>query len=175
LNSLHLILLKGHPATGKSTLAQALAQRLGWPLVDKDDIKDFVANFPGGNSLAYDIVWRIVERQLGLGISTIVDTPLSYPIGYDMGRRLVTNYSARLLVVETVLDEHVWRQRLEDRRPYERSTHRISSWCAMQTLLAQYNGCWQYFIEPDHYLCVDTSGDLTTGMAKVLERLGIVL
>lgn len=31
---------KGHPGTGKSTLASALAQRLAWPLIDKDDARD---------------------------------------------------------------------------------------------------------------------------------------
>ncbi len=35
-----LILFKGHPGVGKSTVAQALALRLQCPLIDKDDARD---------------------------------------------------------------------------------------------------------------------------------------
>lgn len=35
-----LLLLKGHPATGKSALARRLASTLRWPVVDKDDARD---------------------------------------------------------------------------------------------------------------------------------------
>ena len=35
-----LILFKGHPGVGKSTVAQALASRLQCPLIDKDDARD---------------------------------------------------------------------------------------------------------------------------------------
>jgi len=79
----HLIAMKGHPATGKSTLAQALARQQRWPLIDKDDVKDHTANVPGGNVLAYDILWQVVETQLRLGMSVIADSPLSYPLSYE--------------------------------------------------------------------------------------------
>ena len=59
-----LLLLKGHPATGKSALAHALAQRLAWPLIDKDDIKDYLYTLPQGNALSYKIMWHIVRHQL---------------------------------------------------------------------------------------------------------------
>jgi predicted kinase len=35
-----LLLIKGLPGTGKSALALALARRLKWPLIDKDDARD---------------------------------------------------------------------------------------------------------------------------------------
>ena len=37
--------LQGHPGTGKSTLATCLAHSLAWALVDKDDIRDALAEF----------------------------------------------------------------------------------------------------------------------------------
>ena len=48
-----LIAMKGHPATGKSAVAHALAQRLHIPLLDKDDVKDVILDLPGANDLAY--------------------------------------------------------------------------------------------------------------------------
>ena len=78
-----LLLLKGQPGSGKSTLAAALAAALHWPLVDKDDARSpcqhLVAAHPSVNwtQLAYDIMWRVCERQLSCGLSVIVDCPLA--------------------------------------------------------------------------------------------------
>jgi predicted kinase len=86
--ALWLLAMKGHPATGKSTLARALAQHFSWPLIDKDDIKDHLLAAPGGNELAYAGLWQVVERQLALGVSVIADSPLSYPAGYAAAQAL---------------------------------------------------------------------------------------
>jgi predicted kinase len=149
-----LLLMKGYPATGKSTLAVTLAQRLRWPLLDKDDVKDQTLHLPDGNALAYRILWQVVRRQLRLGLSVIVDSPLSYPEGYAAGQTLAAEAGARLLVVEVRLDETLWRQRL-DSRPRSESTHKIAGWAAMQRQLAAYAGCDHYPIAPEHHLIVD--------------------
>ncbi len=165
-----LVLLKGHPATGKSTLAQALARHWAWPLIDKDDIKDFTAELPAGNRLAYDIMWRLAETELRLGLRVVVDSPLSYPVGYATGRALAIQYGARLLVVETVLSPDLWRDRLEERRRGPAS-HKIGSWSAMQELLVTYDGCWQYPIDARHHLVIDTSQPVDLCVAQVARRL----
>ena len=165
-----LVLLKGHPATGKSTLAQALARRGAWPLIDKDDIKDFTAELPSGNRLAYDIMWRLVETELRLGLSVVVDSPLSYPAGYATGQALACRYAARLLVVETTVTPGEWQQRLEERRRGP-AGHKIGSWSAMQELLRAYDGCWRYPIDARHHLRIDTREPVDTCVAQVLRRL----
>ena len=43
-----LILFKGHPGVGKSTVAQALALRLRCPLIDKDDARDCLSSLSDG-------------------------------------------------------------------------------------------------------------------------------
>lgn len=166
----HLITLKGHPATGKSTLAHALARTFGWPLLDKDDIKDHTYLLPDGNTLAYTILWQLVERQLALGVNVIVDSPLSYPVGYTTARVLAEKYGAHLLVIETHLDETSWRARLEA-RPAGASTHKIRGWQAMQRQLQLYNDCWRYPIEPEHYLCVDTMQPLEHLLDLIRSRI----
>ena len=168
--SAHLLLLKGHPATGKSALADALARALCWPLIDKDDVKDFTLTLPGGNELAYAIMWQIVARQLALGVSVIVDSPLSYPVAYATGQRLAQEAGAQLLVVETDLPEGEWRRRL-DARPLDASAHKIQGWARMQEQLAAYAGCWQYAIDPAHHLVVDTTRPVDRNVALVIARL----
>jgi predicted kinase len=161
-----LIAMKGHPATGKSTLARGLARAFGWPLLDKDDIKDHTLATPGGNELAYAILWQMVATQLALGLSVIADSPLSYPIGYDMVKKLVRRYDTRLLVVETSLAIDEWRRRLETRSPGE-SAHKVRGWEAMQVLLRTYDGCWQYPVAPEHHLVVDTGRPAADLVAQV--------
>ncbi len=165
-----LILFKGHPGTGKSTLAVALARALHWPLIDKDDIKDFIYALPGGNVLAYEIMWQIARRQLEVGVSVIVDSPLSYPTSYATGQELVATYGARLLVIETTLAENLWYARLEARRQ-QQQTHRIASWDAMQQALIAYADSWRFPIASQKHLLVDTSKPVDQLVQSIIDHL----
>ena len=165
-----LILFKGHPATGKSTLADALARQLGWPLIDKDDIKDHLYALPNGGHLAYEVMWQIVRHQLTLGLSVLVDSPLSYPTTYAAGQELAETFGTRLLVVETALTDDLWRARL-NQRTQEVQTHRTSSWDAMQQLLLDYNASWHYSIDPKYHLIVDTSLPVEQLVQYIIDHL----
>jgi predicted kinase len=167
-----LIAMKGHPATGKSQVAEALARRLRWPLIDKDDVKDHILDVVNANKRSYEVMWQIVDTQLTLGISAIAVSPLAYPEGYTTAQILAERVNARLLVVETVLDETEWKRRLNNRRPGY-STHKISGWEAMQAMLRQYNGCWQYPIAPEHHLRLNTNRPIEQLIREVLTHLDI--
>lgn len=166
----NLIAMKGHPATGKSALAWRLARRLRCPLIDKDDVKDYTLVLPDGNSLAYAIMWQVTGTQLALGLDVVVDSPLSYPVGYKQAQALAATRNARLWVVETRLDEAEWRRRL-DARPAAASTHKIRGWAAMQEMLRQYDGCWQYPITPAHHIVVDTARPVEALLDEVLAQI----
>ncbi|GLI63150.1 hypothetical protein VaNZ11_005916 [Volvox africanus] len=89
-----LILVKGLPGCGKSTIAEALASALQCPLVDKDDARDCfqpqIAQAPDidWNALSYDVMFRIAERQLALGLSVVLDCPFARRQLYDQACQL---------------------------------------------------------------------------------------
>ena len=165
-----LIAMKGHPATGKSNVAAALARRLRCPLIDKDDIKDHVLDTADANERAYAVMWQIVGVQLALRINAIAVSPLSYPHTYAAAVALAEKHRSHLLVVETRLGEEEWRRRLDNRRPGY-STHKISGWAAMQEMLRQYDGCWQYPIPPEQHVIVDTGQPLKQVVGQVMGRV----
>jgi predicted kinase len=165
-----LIAMKGHPATGKSNVATALARRLRCPLIDKDDIKDHVLDTADANERAYAVMWQIAGVQLALRLNVIAVSPLSYPETYAAAAALAARHRSRLLVVETQLAEEEWRRRLDNRRPGY-STHKISGWEAMQEMLRRYDGCWQYPIPPAQYIVVDTAQPLKQLVGQVMMRV----
>ncbi len=161
--------MKGHPGTGKTTLAQALVHHLGWPLLVKDDFKDLLLDCPDANERAYALLWQVTATQLRMGLSVVVDSPLSYPEQFAQAQALAQTYHARLRVVETRLPEALWRARLEARPP---SAHQVRGWPAMQALLERYANCWAYPIPKSIHRVVDTSQPVEVLTEQVLAWLG---
>jgi predicted kinase len=168
-----LIAMKGHPATGKSNVAAALARRLRCPLVDKDDVKDHILDLPDSNDRAYAIMWQVAGVQLALRVNVIAVSPLSYPTGYAAAQALAARHRAHLLVVETQLAVEEWKRRLNARQPGY-SAHKISGWDAMQEMLRTYAGCWQYPIDPQQHVLLDTALPLKTLVNQVVQRIDAV-
>jgi len=75
------VLVNGIPASGKSTVARAIADRTGWPLLTLDTIKNpFLEHLGGGDRLfnrtlgraSYQAIWSLV-RDAPAGSTFIVD------------------------------------------------------------------------------------------------------
>lgn len=96
-----VLLCKGHPCTGKSTLATHLAHILRWPLCDKDDAKDCLvesginAELQEANEAAYNIMFAVAATQLRCGMSVIIDSPCArralYNRALDLANRVCTH------------------------------------------------------------------------------------
>jgi predicted kinase len=79
-----LVLLKGQPGCGKSTLGAALARRLQFAFVSKDSARDalqpvvHLSADVDWNTLAYSIMWSFAGAQLQAGqCGVVVDSPLA--------------------------------------------------------------------------------------------------
>jgi predicted kinase len=98
-----LIVMKGPPGSGKSTIARSLSEELACPLIDKDDIRDLLLGdelVASGRS--YDIMFHVTRHQLFQGLSVICDSPLTSEIGYQRAQTIAAETNAVLVILECV-------------------------------------------------------------------------
>ena len=78
---MELIVIAGMPATGKSTVAAGIAKVFGYPVLEKDDIKERLfdtigfENYPQKRRLdiaATSVLLKVLEQMLKAGTSVIV-------------------------------------------------------------------------------------------------------
>lgn len=83
------IAMKGFAGSGKSVLSRALGKQLGWPVIDKDDVKDLLdGHAQAAGPLAYQIMFNIARRQLLQGLNVICDSPLTGNISYERAQKI---------------------------------------------------------------------------------------
>ncbi|XP_008787318.1 uncharacterized protein LOC103705400 [Phoenix dactylifera] len=172
-----IVAMKGHPGTGKSTLARDVAAALRCPLLDKDDVRDCTlpvqqslaaaTSSAGGaaallNDLSYSVLWRMAETQLRLGLTVVVDSPLSRRTHLDRLLHLARRAGAGVVVVECrPSDEAEWRRRLESRGAAASADdggwHKPASWAELRSLVEGYGGCTVYDVGDVPRLVVDTT------------------
>src|SRR5436305_15268639 len=87
-----LVVMRGYPGTGKSTIARAIAAALHAPLIDRDILRqkavDIFGDVPHVGRFSYELMFALAEEQLSLGLSVVMDTPLSYRRAYEPAKRL---------------------------------------------------------------------------------------
>lgn len=156
--------MKGHPGSGKSTLAKSIATTLRIPLIDKDDVKDCTLPLQPTsppsllNNLSYDAIWQIAATQLRLGLSVILDSPLSRPAHLHRLRHLAADTGARIIIIECRPGDHAeWRRRLEERGGEGGGGHKPATWEDLQKLLEGYGGCTEYDVGDVPRMVVDTT------------------
>jgi predicted kinase len=131
-----LLLMKGPPGSGKSTVARALGARLAWPVIDKDDARDFLADDQAG--LSYRIMLAVARTQLRQGLSVIADSPLGYGKFYGAAMEAADETGAAVAVVECECsDRELWRSRIEGRASGNLAAHHTVTWKQVDDFLSR--------------------------------------
>jgi len=121
MNTPSLIVMSGLPGTGKSTLAERIAQRLELPVLSVDPIESAIItsgipqSFETGLA-AYLVAAALASEQLKLGISVIIDAVNAEEEGKDVWRKLAEKHHLAMTILEVLVsDQTVHRKRVESR------------------------------------------------------------
>ncbi len=162
------IVMRGYPGTGKSTIARLLAAALHAPLIDRDIIRqtavDLFGNLPQVGQFSYMLLFALAREQLRLGLSVVVDTPLTYRTTYEQCKELARAFHTPMLVVHCQCPSEVQKRRLEGRKG-KVSEFQITSW-------EQWEQWRSRFEEYEDEGCViDTSNPMDESLAKVMRSI----
>ena len=162
------ILMRGYPGTGKSTIARLLAAALHAPLIDRDIIRqvavDVFGDLPRVGQFSYELMFALTREQLGLGLSVVVDTPLTYRTTFEQSQEMARTFHTPLLVVHCQCPPEVQKRRLEGRKG-KVSEFQITSWEEWM----QWKPRFENF--DDGGCVIDTSNPLDDSLAKVMRTM----
>jgi predicted kinase len=160
--------MRGYPGTGKSTIARAIAAALHAPLIDRDILRqkavDIFGDLPQVGRFSYELMFALVEEQLSLGLSVVVDTPLTYHTTYEQSKKLANTFQTPMLVVHCQCPPDVQKRRLEGRegKVFEFQITSWEEWMQWKPRFENYDdgGC-----------VIDTSNPLDDSLAKVMRTI----
>jgi broad-specificity NMP kinase len=76
-----VILLRGRPGVGKTTISNRLSSELNVPIIRKDDFYDVIANYNEDheqrNKVAYGILFRLLQTNANTNMRYILDFPFN--------------------------------------------------------------------------------------------------
>ncbi len=167
-----LIIFKGLPGTGKSSVAEAVARRLQIPIFAKDWLEAVLLKNgfkPKADAktgyLGYEMLSVLARRQLMFGQSAILDSVAGPQSIRAQWRELAAEFDAGWKVIECVCaDEELHRRRLLTRQRGIPGWHELT-WGDVETVRGYYVP-WQ---EPR--LVLDMSALLEDNIARALEYL----
>jgi predicted kinase len=119
-----VVLVTGHPGTGKTTLAESLAQRLQLPLTCKDQIKETLLNTLGWSTEAWArklsvaswaLLYQQVERLVRAGVDQIVESNFDPYYANAQWTRLTQQYAIRLVQIRCEASAEVLLTRYHER------------------------------------------------------------
>ncbi len=115
-----IILFRGRPGVGKSTVSNAFAKERKLPILRKDDIYDSAATYVGDhvvrNKISYDSLFKILESNISSGTSIILDYPFQRDEEVISLQVWCKERNLHLVsVLVTCSDREVWKQRFNKR------------------------------------------------------------
>jgi predicted kinase len=114
-----LVLFRGLPGTGKSTLSRAVAAHLGAPILDRDILKATIVQQYGDTLeaaiLSYVQLRELVALQVQVGLPVVVDAPFTGDAELAPFLQLGRSLTVPIKLVYCVAPPEVIRGRIEGR------------------------------------------------------------
>jgi predicted kinase len=119
-----LVIVNGHPGTGKTTLGKRLANDLRLPFLSKDDLKECLFDTLGVGDLAWsqklgrasvELLFLLVERQLAAGAALVMEMPFIPQFHAPRFAELAGRYDFEPLQICCTCDEQVLYERFRRR------------------------------------------------------------
>ncbi len=115
-----LILFRGRPGTGKTTLTHAFAEKTNFPILRKDDMHDSVAKYIPEHSdrsrASFAVLYKILESNLHSNITFILDFSFQSSEDFSIIKNWCAERGAELRsILVTCSDEKVWAERFNKR------------------------------------------------------------
>lgn len=115
-----IILFRGRPGVGKSTISNAFAKGRKLPILRKDDIYDSAASYIEDhmirNRISYDSLFKILESNISSETSLILDYPFQRDEEIINFQRWCKECNVHLVSVLVICsDREVWKERFNKR------------------------------------------------------------
>lgn len=166
-----LVVLSGVPGTGKSALADALAEALAVPAFAGDWLLGALTPFGGYHldnllGIAEELLTTLALRQLATGQSAILDFPAERTDIRERWRSLAAAYGARLRPIVCICsDPSLHRKRAEARQRAIPGWHDAGDWTNIQRRIAEFPA-W-----PGDVLTVDAIHPLNDNVVAALRYI----
>lgn len=162
-----IILITGHPATGKTTLAHSLAQELGLPLLYRDGLKETLADNLGWSTeewslklgaATWELLYHLVESLLRANVSHIVESNFPPSRATPRWQQLMAQYPLQMIQVRCEADPMIVAQRHQARqeRGERHPIHRYDSNTAAYAAYLHQQGPLGWVDVASEHITVDT-------------------
>lgn len=180
--TLYFVQMAGAPGTGKSTLAGALAERIGATVINSDVLKSalLVAGvaWPEAGPAAYEELFSTAESLLAEAGSVIADSPSHYAGIPLRGQAIAARHSARYEFIECIcpdLEEVSRRLAAGSRLPSQMTvvgSPPAAAAGAVPPARQVGRHLWETFRPASGGLVIDTTQPFEACLAAALEHLG---
>ena len=177
--STRIVVVTGPPASGKTTLALAISERLGVPLIAKDGIKERLYEAFGSGDrewsrwlgrATYPLIYHFLEAHLRVGCSVVVEGTFGPESANGEFAALHARWPLEALQLFCWAPDEILLRRYEARAPERHPGHMDASILdEMRTQLAA--GRWQPLQLPGESLTVDTRSFEAIDLAAIMSRV----